>query len=226
MARVFFFLLAAAIVLGAVMVLYRFADGPGLGRDTEPVFNPTREEVLAEMRPILAPLRAALLEPEASRPPFPESVRDQVVMGLRDAQLKYGETEGGRAAFLVLADEVKGLALEARKQERYRLVATCVDAHDILGMSSLVMQRLDDRARKILAQPIVRVRGVVDDLEKGTTYILMELINRETHEVTRTRARVGDILGDLRVVELIGRNRKVVFEYLPIEGLTFEVDFS
>lgn len=226
MARVFFFLLAVAIVLAGVMVLYRFATDPDFRPDKEAEFNPTRDEVLAELRPTIGLLSASVHAPPEQRPGFPLEIRDQVINGLRDAQMKYGETEGGQAAFKVLAEEVKSLALEARKQERWRVVATCVDAHDILGMSSLVMQRLDDRARKILAQPMVRVRGVVDDLEQGTTYILMELINRETFEVTRTRARVGDILGDLRVVELVGRNNKVIFEYLPIEGLTFEVDFS
>lgn len=220
--RVLFFIIAVAIVAVALAFVYRVVEEEPGGADRPPE-EATKEEVMEEIAPLLDPVRGLL---RAETGGYHDSMREAIVSGLRDAKMKYAESPGGKKAFQELSWEVVGMAKQAREQDRWRLVQGLVDIHDILGMESVTMDRLDEGARKRLAQPLVEVTGIVDDVEKEQTYVFMNLLDRETREMNRVKARVGETLGDLKVVEIIGRNKKVVLEYLPIEGLTFEVDFS
>lgn len=223
--RIVFFIVAAIIVASVAYFLYENMGEPPLAEgEVDPRIS--KEEVLAIARPILQPMRNVLHPPDGVGRGLSPPVRDQVIEALRDFKVKYGHTEGGKEAMREMSSEIRALALAAKDAERWVLVAGLIDAHSILGLESLVIQRLDDRAVKMLAKPTVAVRGVVDDLRQNATYVLMDLINRETGEIKRERARVGDILGDLRVREIIGANKVIVFDYLPIEDLTFEVEFK
>ena len=224
--RIVFFIIAVAIVAGIAYMLYDSIQEPPPTPEGVVDPNISKEDVLALAQPILQPMRDVLNSAPGSPQSLEPPVRDQVIEQLRDFKVKYGHTEGGKQAMRQLSDEIKQLALRAKEEERWQLVAGLVDAHSILGLESLVIDRLDERAVKILAKPTVVVRGVVDDLKQDVTYVLMDLANRQTGEVTRVKARVGDIIGDLRVKEIIGANKTIVFDYLPIEGLTFEAEFS
>ena len=100
----------------------------------------------------------------------------------------------------------------------------CIDAIELLSMESQLLKRLGERADVILEQPIVRVHGFLDDLEKGDTYAFLELINKNTGNVDKIEARVGDEFNSLRFVRIIGNNKAILFEYLRMPGLYFEVE--
>jgi hypothetical protein len=220
--RVLFLIIAVAIVAVVLAFVFRAIEEQPDGVERPPK-EATKDEVLAEIKPLLNPVRQTL---RTNTGGYDDHVREPIVTGLRDAKLKYWESPGGQEAFKELAWEVVGMAQEARSQDRWRLVQSLVDIHDLLGMESITMGRLDESARKRLAQPLVKVTGIVDDVEKEQTYVFMDLLDRETHKINRVKARVGETMGDLKVVGIIGRNKKVVLEYLPIEGLQFEVDFA
>jgi hypothetical protein len=115
---------------------------------------------------------------------------------------------------------------QASSQERWRLALACVDAFDILQMESLTVSRLGDRAKTMMDQPTIRVRGFLEDKEKNSLYVFMDLVNRKTGEVEKVQAREGEEFGGIRLIRVIGRNQKVRVEYTRIPGLIFDVDFE
>lgn len=193
--------------------------------EAPPTFGATNKaEVMAELEPIIAPLKAVVYPRDENKPGISDDMRQWVLTALRDAQTNYGEKDFGREALRDTAEEIRLLAKEAAAQERWRLVETAIDAYEILGLESATLARLDERAKIMVAQPKVVVKGFLDDLEKKDIYVFLELIDRRTQERTRVTAREGDVFNDLRLVRIIGRNKSVLFEYIPIEGLFFEVE--
>ena len=116
------------------------------------------------------------------------------------------------------------IAKSAAESERYKLVLACIDAIELLNMESRLLERLGARADTILARPVVRVRGFLDDHEKGDTYVFLELLDRRNGTVERYEARPGDEFNNLRLIRIIGRNKAVLLEYLRMPGLFFEVE--
>ncbi len=182
----------------------------------------TKEEVLALVRPMISPIRAALT-PGA----YLTDTDRAVVMGnLRGAVAQYGGTEFGRAALREVGYDIAELGREAGKAERWRLALFCVDVFDLLSMESALLKRIGERAQHMMDQPTVRVRGFLEDGANKDLYVFMDLVNRRTGEVEKVRAREGEEFGGLRLIKVLGRNQKVRVEYLRIPGLIFDVDFE
>ncbi|HNR31686.1 MAG TPA: hypothetical protein PKI11_12430 [Candidatus Hydrogenedentes bacterium] len=222
MTRVALFLVAVLIVLGVLVTVYALLERQGV--ETETVKEPTKEELMPELRGLVMPLRQVLDTPVGSGIVMTPYVREQVVGAVREAQLKYGGTEGGRAALRALADEVGEMAKEARDREKWAVVQACIDVYELLGMTSLMLRRMDQKAELMLAMPKVRVVGIVDDPGKEQTYILMRLIDRETQQFESRYARVGEEVDSLKILDIVGRNAGVRFAYTRIPGLEFEVE--
>lgn len=147
-----------------------------------------------------------------------------MMTGLRDAIMQYGSTEFGRQAFRDLAYEVQDIAKQASALEKYRLVLICVDVTELLSVESHLLKRLGQKADIMLDKPKVQVKGFIDDIEKKQTYIFIEIINYREGTLERMEAREGDEFNNLRVVRILGRNQAVLFEYLKLPGLFFEVE--
>jgi len=188
--------------------------------------QPSKEQIVAEVKPMIEPLREVLRPmPGGGRSPgLTEESRNIVINALRDAQIKYGNTENGPAALREVGVEIAEIARNARDDDRWILVQACVDAYEILNMKSAALERLDNRAKELLARPTVEVKGFLDDKETGVINVFLELTDRETKEVKKVTAREGDEFDNLRLVEIIGNNKVVRFEYLAIPGLFFEVE--
>jgi len=185
----------------------------------------TKQEVLALVLPALAPLEAVLAAP-AGKGGLSEADRTGVMSALRDSVAKYGNLACGREALHDVGFKLAEMGKKASTQERWRLALACVDAFDILQMESLTVGRLGERAKTMMEQPTVRVRGFLEDKEKNDLYVFMELVNRKTGEVEKVQAREGEEFGGIRLLKVIGRNQKVRVEYLKIPGLVFDVDFE
>ncbi len=189
--------------------------------EPEPEPPQTKEEVLAEIRPVIEPLRNSVRTGAAS---LPDADREQMMWNLRNAIVAHGDTEYGREALRELGYEIMDVAKRAGMLEHHWLVLTCIDAIELLAMGSHLLDRLGERANVMLERPAVRVRGFLDDHEKSDTYVFLELINRRDGMVERVEARIGDEFHNLRLVDIIGRNRGVRLEYLRVPGLFFDVD--
>lgn len=186
-----------------------------------PAMPRTKEEVLRDLAPILEPYRAAVNNPALT---FTEEQREQVIAGIREAQQRYGAKDYAQAAFRELGAEIAQLALRARDQERWRLVEALIDVHEMLQLESVMMDRLSDRAEKILAMPKVKVRGFFEDQQSKSLTVFMEVTDRFNTKRQMVRARVGETFNDLRLKEIIGNNSGVRLEYLKIPGLEFTVE--
>lgn len=190
-----------------------------------PVGPQTKQEVLGLVLPALAPIEAVLAQPPGQGG-MTEAERSGVMAQLRDAVAKYGNLPFGREALREVGYKIGEIGKKASTQERWRLALTCVDAFDILQMESLTVSRLGERAKTMMEQPTVRVRGFLEDKEKGSLYVFMELVNRKTGEVEKVQAREGEDFNGIRLIKVIGRNKKVRVEYINIPGLIFDVDFE
>lgn len=211
----------AAVV--CILVLWACSPPPPPPPPPAPVGPQSKEEVAVLIKPIIDPLRTSALP---GGPVLPDSTRQMVVGQLRDTTAQYGGTEFGRAALRDLGYEISELAKSAAMDERWRLTMTCIDAFEVLSMESKLLNRLGERAEKMLEQPTVRVRGFLEDGEKGDLYVFMELIDRKTGDIKRVEAREGEEFEGLRLLKVVGRNQKVRMEYLKIPGLIFDVPFE
>ncbi|MFA7692196.1 MAG: hypothetical protein GX117_11770 [Candidatus Hydrogenedentes bacterium] len=180
----------------------------------------TKEEVAALVNPLIQPLRQSV----AGGPGISEAERYSMLAALRNAVIQYGATDFGRQALNDVAYEVQDIAKQAADIERYRLVLICIDVEELLSVESQLLQRLGERADIMLDKPSIQVQGFMDDIEKDQTYIFLNIINRREGKIERKQVREGDELSDIRVIKIIGRNRGVLFEYLKVPGLFFEVD--
>lgn len=185
-----------------------------------PAPTPTKEEVLAQIKPLIAPLRTTV----SGGPVISETERYTMMASLRDAIVQYGTTENGKEALRELAYEVQEIAKQASALERYRLVLICVDVTELLAVESQLLKRLGKKADVMLDLPAVQVKGFMDDIEKKQTYIFLDIINHRTGTVERVEAREGDELDNIRVIRIIGHNQAVLFEYLKLPGLFFQID--
>lgn len=216
--RILFFVLCISLVVfSGCKDLSKPVEPPPV----EPVGPQTKEEVYALISPAIIPLRNTL-------PPNPPGIsdfeREQVMTTLRNAIVNYGSLSFGQDALRDLGYEIMEIARQGSDAGRYKLVLVCIDAIELLAMESHLLTRLGDRANVIVEQPIVRVRGFLDDHEKGDVYAFLELIERRTGEIEKVEARVGDEFNNLRFVRIIGNNKSVLFEYLRMPGLFFEVE--
>lgn len=215
-----------AALAALLFILAAGCEAPKPPESAETPGPMTMEEVLAIIRPIIQPIRDTLQPPAGVAPPgVSDEQHEQIIAALRDAILHYGDTPHGREALRTLAREIEDLAKEARDVERWRLVSICVDAHDMLNMESVAIQRLDERARMMLARPKIEVKGFMEDREKNDFYVFMHVTDRATGTRKTVTMREGEEVDDLRLVRIIGRNKGVRLEYLKIEGLFFDIEF-
>ncbi len=210
-------------VLGVAVLLF-FSGCEQLLREEPPLAKPekeqTKEEILAEVRPFLAPIQTTL----AGGAVISDIERYTMLSNLRDAVMRHGDKPAAREAFQELGWEAQGMARQAADMERYRLVLICIDVAELLATESVLLKRLGARADIMLDMPTVRVKGFLDDVEKKQTHIFIELFNRRTGEVDKLQAREGEEFNNLRLVRIIGGNQAVLFEYLKMPGLFFEVE--
>ena len=185
----------------------------------------TKQEVLSLVLPVLAPIERVLaLAPGTGG--VSETDRTVMMAQLREAVGKYGNLPFGREALHDVGYKIAEMGKKASTQERWRLALACVDAFDILQMESMTVARLGGRAKTMMEQPTIRVRGFLEDKDKGALYVFLELVNRKTMEVHKVQAREGEEVGGIRLLKVIGRNQKVRVEYIKIPGLIFDVDFE
>ena len=192
--------------------------------ETPPGEPVTKGQVLAEMEPMIEPFRDVVKSGKGANTGLTFQNRNAVIELLRDAHQRYAQYENGRSAMRTLGTEIIDIAKEAGEQDRWRLVQACVDAHEILNMDSLMLDRLDERAQVLIARPKVKVRGFMEDGETKDVFVFLEITDRQTGRTKTVTLREGEIVDTLRVVEIIGANDAVRFEYLPVEGLEFVVD--
>ena len=207
-------LLLAVTCVGCKDVLRKEPPPPA------PTGPQTKEEVLVQISPLIEPLRRTI----SGGPVISETERYTMMSSLRDAVMRYESTAFGKQALNDLGYEVQEIAKQASAIEKYRLVLICVDTSELLAVEGQLLQRLGKKADVMLDKPTVRVKGFIDDVEKKQTYIFIEMLNHRTGAVESREVREGEEFNNLRVVRILGGNQGVLFEYLKLPGLFFEVE--
>ncbi|HNZ49094.1 MAG TPA: hypothetical protein PLZ53_04745 [Candidatus Hydrogenedentes bacterium] len=179
-----------------------------------------KEEAQALIRPAIEPLRKTM---QPGGPGISEAERQQVLLALQHAIVTYGDNQYGKEVLRDLGYELQDLARQASAQERYRLVLICIEASNLLEVNSAYLKRAGAQATTMLQKPMVSVKGFMDDLETKQLTVFLELTDYFTGKIDRVQAREGDEFNNLRLVRVIGRNKSVLFEYLKVPGLFFEV---
>lgn len=215
----------AAVFVLAAMVVTGCNQAPPPPPPPQPIGPQTKQEVLALVLPALAPIERMLAMPPNTGG-ISEADRAAVMAQLGEAVAKYGSLPFGREALVDVGYKIAEMGKKASEQERWRLALVCVDAFDILQMESLTVSRLGDRAKTMMEQPTVRVRGFMEDQQTRSLYVFLELVNRKTGAVEKAQIREGEEIDGIRLIKVIGRNQKVRVEYLKIPGLIFDVDFE
>jgi len=214
--------IACALVIGMVAGCKPAPPPPPPPTNTVPQ---TKEEIMAQVLPALAPIQAVLAQPKGMGG-LSEAARASVMSQLGEAVSKYGSLPAGKDALHEVGYRIADLGKQASGQERWKVALTCVDAFDILQMESMSVSRLGDKARMMMEQPTIRVQGFLEDKEKNELYVFLELVNRKTMEVKKVQMREGEEANNIRLLKVIGRNQKVRVEYTKIPGLIFDVDFE
>ncbi|HOK10215.1 MAG TPA: hypothetical protein PLT82_11505 [Candidatus Hydrogenedens sp.] len=185
----------------------------------------TKEQYIKQLHEILNPLRAFIpTSPETPTPGLKEEVRIQVLNALFEFVQKNSGNPTAQEACKEVSQEVAQWAKIAKEQNRWVLALACIDVFELLGARSEALQRLKERGQLLITTPKIMVRGFLDDKETGNTTIFVEVINRQTGESKRVAARVGDEFDNIRVVDIIPFKNIVRFEYIPIEGMFFDVE--
>lgn len=184
----------------------------------------SKDQLYQEILPAIASLQGGLRVQVAHlEPSITDQNRRQVVNEIQQAVIRLSDEPNGPEALRALGYEIQEIAKKARDDERWHLVLACIDAFEVLNMESYLLSRLDERARAILEQPKVEVQGYFHDQNTDERYVFLKLTNRLTQEVTKERVREGEEVQNLRVIEIIGRNRGVKLEFTKIQGLYFTV---
>lgn len=185
----------------------------------------TQEDYVKQLKEILSPLQAYIpFSPDMNYPYIREDVRLQVMNNVFNFVQKYADNPLAQEACKEVAKEVAQWAKIAKDNNRWVLALVCIDIYETLGARSEALRRLRMRGEQLIAQPKVFVRGFLEDKDTGQTTIFVEVINRITGEKKRVAARVGDEFENIRVVEIIPYKNVVRFEYIPIEGMFFDVE--
>jgi len=185
----------------------------------------TKEDFVKQIKEILSPLQMYIpFSSDGNYPYIREDVRLQVMNDVFNFVQKNADNPLAQEACKEVAKEVAQWAKIAKENNRWVLALVCIDVYETLGAKSEALRRLRTRGEQLIAQPKVFVRGLLEDKETGQTTIFVEVINRITGEKKRVAARVGDEFENIRVVEIIPYKNVVRFEYIPIEGMFFDVE--
>jgi hypothetical protein len=218
MAKKLLFTLPVLILLLGCSDIFQKNPQPPVTEDPGPH---SKEEAMSLINHVINPLRQTL---QPGGPGVNEATRTQILMGIQQAIIAYGDNRYGQEVLRDMGYELQGLARQASAQERYRLVLICIEAAELLQVDSMYLRRAGTQAVTMLQKPKVAVRGFLDDLETGQLTIFLELTDYFTGKITRLQAREGDEFGDLKLIRVLGRNKGVLMEYLKVPGLFFEVE--
>lgn len=181
---------------------------------------PSAEQIAGEIRPILAPLKAAF-EPNGFLPP---AAAPGIVKGLREARAKHHAKENGPAALGAIGHEISEMVSEARSQGRWRLTLAAIDAYEALEPDSGMFNRVKELATLQMEKPLVKIKGFfTDHARDDETYAWLEVTDQTTQETHTAKVREGEEFDGFKLVKIIGTQQGVTLEYLKIPGDVFDV---
>ncbi|HNR35288.1 MAG TPA: hypothetical protein PKO36_08915 [Candidatus Hydrogenedentes bacterium] len=220
----------AAVVVAPAMILM-VACAPPVPPPT--VAEPSAIEIAGAFRQALYPITSLLATTPGvigwgdggrGAPAFmTDEIKASVVENVRQVKDQYSACKHYAEALNIVNAELEQSMAEAESQFRWRTMMGFIEAYETINPGTLKIARLKERAQIQLNCPEVALKGFFIDKEKNDTYAFFHLILHPGNEEKRVQARVGDEFYGLRFVEIIGKRRGAVLEYLAVPGQTFRV---
>ena len=191
---------------------------------------PPPPETAAPAPPTPAEIESALMKAvqpvissyESGAPLGPEQMQPNI-SALQTALGAHRANPNHVEAFRTVGSRLKDYARQAHRSQKAGYVVYCFDALKMVDAPSAEdIKRLREEAQLIIDMPKATVTGFMTDENNGQTTIFLSVYLPQTGKTESKQVRVGDELFNLRVVEIKGDNRCVVFEYL-INNELFEV---
>lgn len=207
-----------AIALAILLVLF---VGCPAEEEEEPTEGepppPTPEEIAAKItneigfnNPLPAP--GSVLKKEDG---------DRWLSKVRSAYAQNSRTPEGKKALRMILSKIDERARYAEQIEGWKYVLVYCEAHDVFNPGSTKFDRLKKRADVELRKPKVRIKGL-PEAQGEVVAMLVFTFPLTGQSIDDIRMRVGEELHGLRLVDVVGNNKGLIFEYLET-GETFEV---
>jgi len=199
----------------------------------EPVSEELVQTILAELRQAINPL-SVLVQPSPEGPGVGEGDRGapygltkemqtQAMEAIKAAVEVHQKTSSGREALSLFTHDVIALAKEAQSQKRWKLALAAIDVYELLHPGNPRFMRLREQATAELERPRVVLLGFFDDNVQADTYVFLQVTLPPSNEVKKVHVRPGEEFLGLRFVDIIGKNKGIILEYLRVPGENFKV---
>jgi hypothetical protein len=141
---------------------------------------------------------------------------------ISNEKARLSATEDGKMALAIVSQKVDSKVRQCFNSESWALVLALSDVHEVLNPGSKKFDSERIRSIAELSRPIIVIKGIINDGVTDRPLALLEItLPLEGRTVTESMKK-GDLLHQVRFVELIGNNQGIVFEYVQT-GDTFDV---
>mgnify|MGYP006959904775 FL=1 len=174
------------------------------------------------MRPILAPF-----DDQIKGLGVKDEVMSELPTKLRTEKGKFTATDNGRQALSRITNDIKDFERRGKKDERWRLVKTAIEALDVLdpGCKNTIYSKDWEYALLMLNKPNVKITGFLES--DGEIYVWCKVKDpvamtediykvREGEEFHTRKNTDGTTQGPLiKMLRIIGDKHSVEFLYIP-----------
>ena len=180
---------------------------------------PTAAEIQQELTNAVQPVVASMQKGEYFNP----AQIEPNLKNLQAALAKHRGTPNAQDAIKTVAGQLKDYVRQAHREKKAWYVMYFFDALKLIDPASTKdVERIRQEAQLIIDRPKPRITGFWKDEGTGQTTVFLEITIPSTGAKHEVRAREGDEFDNLRLVEIVGDNKCVKFEYLVNQD-TFEV---
>ena len=195
--------------------------------------DPSAEEIAGAFRQALYPITSLLVttpgvvgwgENGRGAPAFmTDEFKTSAIRSVQQVKDKYASGGHYAQALGIVNAELEKSIEEAESQVRCRAMMGLIETYETLNPGTLKMTRLRERAQLQLNRPDVVLKGFFIDKERNDTYAFFHVILHPSNEEKRVQVRKGEEFCGLRFIDIIGKRRGAVLEYLAVPGQTFRV---
>lgn len=195
-------LVAAIVLLGC--------EKKEVKKENEPPPPPTAEQVYNELYNHIAPLIREFMVEEAE---IPAEMVDSAINQLRASKTKHQLGPNGPEGINRVVTQVADALNRAYDAKAWSLCLAMGQAMEVLEPNNKAYQGKLDRALVEKNKP--KVMKFSTFTTNGITTIMLTLYLPKTGETKDFKVREGEEFEDLKLIEIIGNNDGLKFEYIP-----------
>jgi hypothetical protein len=153
---------------------------------------------------------------------IPTNVAQQMISETRRQTGALGATPDGQLSLSIVSKKVDSRLRKMYNNEHWSYVFTLAEMHLLLNPGSPKFDVEKQRAVVELSRPIVIIKGILHDGTTDRPLARLQMFLPMEGRTVMESMKQGDIMYNIRFVEVIGSSQGIVFEYLAT-GEMFEV---